>query len=419
MTDDVVVVGGGLEGYIAALTAAQTDPGASVSLVDPDPERFRQASGLVDVLGYIDGEGPLVSPFSALASLPDSHPYSRVGVETVRDALAAFDAVTGEQYAGDSTEENALVPTPTGSVLPATRYPAGMSSGLASDDRKMLLLGFEQVSAFDAYLASDRLAETVPLDVSGVSASFPGTVRASPVATECARRLDENAETDDGVPVREALVDTVRPYLDIEPRVGFPAVLGETTHETIRETLSDRLQAEIFEVPLGAPSLPGVRLGHLLADAAAEAGVSLHRDGDIVGVETEGQVDGVVVDHGEGSETHEGEQFVLATGGLGVGGLTSDRERIREPLFDCHVEQSDRSGWTAAEHLGDHPFASAGVAVDGRLRPLTVQDEPQYDNLRAAGGVLCGANAPAQKAQGGIAVATGYGAGLRAIESAP
>jgi len=50
MDDDVVVVGGGLAGCLAALTAARA--GRSVGLVSRAETTLDRASGLVDVLGY-------------------------------------------------------------------------------------------------------------------------------------------------------------------------------------------------------------------------------------------------------------------------------------------------------------------------------------------------------------------------------
>lgn len=416
MTDDVVVVGGGLEGYLAALSAAQRDPDAAVRLVELSPERFRHESGLVDVLGYRDGL--VTDPLAAVAGLPDTHPYRRVGVDTVRDALDTFDDVTGDQYAGGGTEANALVATPMGNVLPASRYPTGMAPGLVSDDRKLLFVGFEEVSAFDAYLASDRLGDVAPFDTSGVSVSFPVEASDRPVTRAFARQLDENAKTHDGVPVRRALADTVRSYLDIEPRVGFPAVLGESNHEAVRTDLADRLQAEIFEVPLGEPSVPGMRLRRLLVDALDDVGVQFDSETSVVDVETtDDAVEAITVQQGDETATHEAVEFVLATGGLGSGGLTSDRKTVNEPLFGCHVEHpNDRSAWVADAPLDDQPFARFGLDIDGRLRPLSARGDPVYGNLRAAGQVLGGTNAPAEKSQAGIAVATGHAAGVAAVE---
>ncbi len=135
--DDVLVVGGGVAGMTAALAAAET--GASVRLVTKKQSTLRHASGLVDVLGYADGD-LLADPFDAIDDLPADHPYAKVGVEAIRDGLARFDDVTGERYRGEHTDTNALLPTHGGAVKPTARYPASAAAGLASDDRDVLLV---------------------------------------------------------------------------------------------------------------------------------------------------------------------------------------------------------------------------------------------------------------------------------------
>ncbi len=154
--DDVLVIGGGLAGATAALAAAERD--VQVRLVSYKQSTLRNASGLIDVLGYTPaGDGPLVDPFEALETLPEGHPYERVGSEVVRDALSFFDDIAGDAYAGSHTDANALVPTHGGTVKPTARYPTSTAAGLASDDRDTLLVGFETLPDFEAPLAASHL----------------------------------------------------------------------------------------------------------------------------------------------------------------------------------------------------------------------------------------------------------------------
>ncbi|MFP4235511.1 MAG: dihydrodipicolinate synthase family protein, partial [Nitriliruptoraceae bacterium] len=74
---------------------------------------------------------------------------------------------------------------------------------------------------------------------------------------------------------RAALAERVNPKLEGETRVGFPAILGDDEARAVRADLSDRLGAEVFEVPMGPPSLPGLRLEDRLFAALDEAGVSI------------------------------------------------------------------------------------------------------------------------------------------------
>jgi glycerol-3-phosphate dehydrogenase subunit B len=411
---DVLVVGGGIAGCAAALAARES--GAKVRLVSAKQSTLRNASGLVDVLGYTpDGDGPLVDPLAAIADLPEGHPYERVGRGAVEEALDLFDEVV-DWYRGDHTRKNALVPTQAGGVKPTARYPAHTAAGLASDDRDALLVGFEGLVDFDAPLAAAHLdAAGAPFDATGVTVAFPRSLKADAKVTRYATLLDANSEADDGTPLRAALAEAVKPHLDGQERVGFPAVLGEHETSEIRAALGERLGAAVFEVPMGPPSLPGMRLDRALYDAMDEAGVRITTGNPVVDFEGEERIEAVYVEKNGQRIPYAAEEFVLATGGLVGKGIDSDREGVEEPIFDLHVPHpADRYDWFETEAFGDHPFAKFGVDVDRDLRPRTAGGDPAYPNLRAAGGVLGGYDFAAEKSGSGVSLATGYRAGDRA-----
>ncbi|QCC59742.1 glycerol-3-phosphate dehydrogenase subunit GlpB [Natrinema thermotolerans] len=427
--DDVLVVGGGLAGATAALAAAERD--VRVRLVSHKESTLRHASGLIDVLGYTPtGEGPLADPFSALADLPEGHPYERVGAEAVRDALAFFDEIAGEAYAGAHTDANALVPTHGGTVKPTARYPTATAAGLASDDRDALLVGFATLPDFEAPLAAAHLeAAGVPFDARGVTVRFPGIERDDAKVTRYAHLLDrdEPVETAAGESTaRAALVETVRSRLEGESRVGFPAILGDDSADAVRADLADRLGVDVFEVPMGPPSLPGLRLEDLLFDALSDAGVRVTTGVPVVDYETgadgagssgPARIDRVTVDRNGSEVPHSADQYILATGGLVGKGVQSDRERVSEPVFDCHVPHpADRYDWFVDDVFGDQPYARFGLPVDRDLRPLDADDALEFANLRAAGAVLGGYDFAAEKSGSGVSLATGYVAGRRAAE---
>ncbi len=421
--DDVLVIGGGLAGFAAATGAREA--GARVRLVSHKQSTLRHASGLIDVLGYTpDGDGPLVDPFEAIDELPEGHPYERVGLDGISAGLDMFDDAVGDTYLGGHTETNALVPTHGGTVKPTARYPKSASEGLASDDRDALLVGFESLVSFDAPMAAAHMAAAgVPFDTDGVTIEFPGSLRDDAKVTRFAHLLDRNDDvTVDGanVPVRTALAQAVRPHIDGHERVGFPAVLGDDHPGAVRKELAERLDAAVFEVPMGPPSLPGLRLEDVLYEYMREQGVRITTGNPIVDVErVNGTVDHVLADHTGRAVPYRASQYVLATGGLVGKGVDSDREGVYEPVFDCHVPHpSDRYDWFEDGAFDDHPFARFGVPVDTELRPLDASDTVEFENLRAAGGVLGGYDFAAEKSGSGVSLATGYVAGQRAGEQA-
>ncbi|WP_136717163.1 glycerol-3-phosphate dehydrogenase subunit GlpB [Halorientalis salina] len=418
---DVLVVGGGLAGITAAISAAES--GAHVRLVSYKQPTLRHASGLIDVLGYTpDGEGPIVDPFDAVEDLPEGHPYERVGPAAIEAGLDLFDDIAGDTYEGNHTDRNALVPTHGGAVKPTARYPDSTAAGLASDGRDALLVGFERLVGFDAPLAAKHLAAAgAPFDARGVTVEFPVELSADPKVTRFAHLLDQDKPIGGGTRgVRRALAELVNGRLDGEARVGFPAVLGDDHPREVRTDLAEHIGADVFEVPMGPPSLPGIRLEDRLYEALDEAGVSIETGNPVVGFEADGdRVESVVVDRTGNDVPYAAEEYVLATGGLVGKGIDSDREGVEEPVFDCHVAQpSDRYDWFEDEAFGDHRFARFGVDPDRELRPMDAGGTPEFSNLRAAGSVLGNYDFAAEKSGSGVSLATGFHAGRLAGEGA-
>jgi glycerol-3-phosphate dehydrogenase subunit B len=466
--DDVLVIGGGLAGMTAALAAA--NDGASVRVVTNSESTLQQASGLVDVLGYpsphasgSDGsdqqpdddgataQSPVANPFDAVDDLAADHPYRVVGTDALRGGLDVFDDATGDRYRGGHTDRNALVPTVGGTVKPTARYPASVAAGLASDDRGMLLVGFEGDTDVDApRIAAHLRAAGVPYDVAGVTVAFPGDLDGTDQQTRLAHALDVDEDAS-----RRRLAERVKrarkrlgrdddavdggasdrgPALaagDVE-RVGFPAVLGRDRPEQVRAALADHLDADVFELPPAPPSLPGLRLRYRLRDALREAGVAVTTGNPVVDFDVEptgsdaddqaeatDRIATVYADRNASLTPYDPAAVVLATGGLVGGGIDSERDRVYEPVFDCPVEvPEDRYDWSDADAFGPHAFARFGVRIDEDARVLDADGDPLYANLTAAGGVVGGYDAAAEKSASGVSLATGYAAGRTAAATA-
>jgi len=419
----VSVVGGGIAGAVAALSAARHRD-VRVRLLTAGETSLRAASGLVDVLGYVpDGDGPVADPFEALPRLPEEHPYSTVGADAVREGLALFDDVAGDAYAGGGTDRNALVPTHLGTLKPTARYPGTVAPGVASREQRTTLVGFEELTDVDATLAADRLDDTLPYEVWGTAVSLPVDLEGVPETTDLAAALDAAHERDGTREIFERFHDELsRDILmhdGTDRRIGLPATLGVDATEELRAELAATVGSPVFEIPTGPPSVPGQRLERLLRRALESAGVEVLADHRVTGAATAGDIEALTAETPDGERRLETGATVLATGGLVGGGVEGTRETVREPVFDCHVTApEDRAAWAAEAALGDHAFARFGVETDGGLRPLDARGVPEFGTLRAAGSVLGGYDFAAEKSGSGVSVATGYVAGRLAAEDA-
>jgi glycerol-3-phosphate dehydrogenase subunit B len=451
IASDVLVIGGGLAGITAAISAARE--GADVRLVSHKESTLRQASGLIDALGYVpptgpadadptatptagrsgprtdrpDPRGPIADPFDAIEDLPAEHPYRLVGANALREGLALFDEAV-DTYLGAHTDRNAMVPTVGGSVKPTARYPAAVEAGLASDDRPMMIVGFRRRTDFDARQVAAHLeAAGVPFPVAGREIEFPGEFRDDATITRFANALDRDEVLDDD-PARAALAEPVTQVVEDVPhavdRVGFPALLGDDDPADVRAELAERVGADVFEIPMGPPSLPGLRLADELYDALEAAGVRYETGVPVVdselaeagaAIDSVDRVAAAIVDRKGSRVPYEAESIVLATGGLVGKGIESDREAVREPVLGCHVPHpDDRYEWFVDDAFGTHPYARFGVRGDERLRPLGPDSEVQYANVHVAGATLGGADVAREKSASGVSLATGVVAGREA-----
>jgi glycerol-3-phosphate dehydrogenase len=391
---DVVVYGGGLAARLAALAAAQA--GVSVALLTPDSLTPDGLTGMVELLGSLPAEtDPVADPIAAVDSLPDSHPLRIAGPAGVREALDRFDAVVGSALAGRATERNGLVASPVGTPLPVARYPQSFEPGLLSRRADTLLVGFESVPDFPAEFAAETLSNRVPYAVRGATIELCTTAPEEPVR-RLARALDRNERWPGEEPMRSALAQALDRVHEDEARIGLPSILGVEATADIRRELTAQLGAEVFELPIPAPSAAAIRLSDRLDAQLRAHGVEIRQRVEDLGLAGEDRIEALTVQNGP---QYAASQFVLATGGVAAGGLTAGRSGVQEPTFGLPVA-----------HQTDH---RAGLVVDQDWRPRS-DGAICHPNLRAAGSILGGFDPATEHSLAGVAIVTGVQAGLAA-----
>ncbi|MGA7270553.1 MAG: anaerobic glycerol-3-phosphate dehydrogenase subunit B, partial [Acidimicrobiia bacterium] len=257
---DVIVIGGGLAGLVAAWQAARA--GAATALLTKGWGSLAWNAGCIDVLGYHSDGRPVSELRQALDSLVETiedHPYTRIGVDRLRDALAALSelcASAGYPLFGDP-EHNTMLPAGLGGFRPTYLAPETMRAGDLARPDPMLVVGLRGFLDFSPVLVADNLAST-GIEATGLWLDL---------ATIRHRRFVNGtvlAELFEREPFRAEVASALAPHLSGITRVGFPAVLGLGDAPAVVADLSSRLGAEVFEIPTLPPSVPGLRLQAIL-----------------------------------------------------------------------------------------------------------------------------------------------------------
>jgi glycerol-3-phosphate dehydrogenase subunit B len=409
---DTIVIGAGLAGLMGALALA--DAGRRPLVLAKGQGATHWAAGTVDVWGGAGGGASgrgVRDELSGLVAAHPDHPYARVGVAGVEEALARFRALMESArypYVG-SLERNVLLPTALGALRPAALFPATMVAGDSRLGGAVLLAGFRELRDFFPPLAANNLAaQGTP--ARGVYLRLP------PIK----RRLDFNTRTFaqlfDDPAFREDVGRQLRSLRGDATRIGLPAVLGLADPLGVVADLQRLSGAQIFEVPTLPPSVPGMRLFSIFRDAIAQAGGRLQVGSEVLrGIGAAGQLTAVYSEAPARQQEHRANMFLLATGGIAGGGVRTDHTgAVWETALGLPIRAPQSRGeWFSPRFLDEHghPIYQAGVATDQRLRPIDDQGRVVYENVVVAGAALAGADPVRERCYSGLALATGWRAG--------
>lgn len=415
---DVLVIGGGMAGAIAALSASRR--GVSVLVARRSLGATALSSGAIDVAPDPaapsgDLSSQLVDPQKAareVARTRPHHPYA-VLQEKLPRLLEALQ-FAAEQLPGLIAAPraiNALLPSPLGTVKPcAMGQLSQMGADVSSLPATIAVVQLSVNPAFDARIVASGIESAARSLGRKVSAAVLESHYFHSIE-DALRSPHELAELLERPGALEDFAKELRPRLPLGlGMLLLPPVFGRRTPSLVTR-LSELLGGlRCAEILSEAPSVPGLRLQQALDDALArariellEAEVSCNAKAGVFTLAT-----GRVV---------EPNASVLATGKFIGGGIVRD-EHFREPLLNLPVYagsrrvQNEYIGDLLAEDLrGDQQAFRAGVRIDASLRPLGADGLPIHPRLYAAGSVISGYDPAADKTGLGVAIFTGYLAG--------
>jgi glycerol-3-phosphate dehydrogenase subunit B len=358
---------------------------------------------------------------SNLRAAQPRHPYTLLGKGKILSAMGCFQNLTRSNlpYSGDFNS-NTLIPTALGTFHPTCLVPETMKNGNLSFPGHILLLGLEGLKDFSSYLASANL--NLLKERGLVAPIFRAETLAGLGLGGKTINSINLAEAFDDPEFRDRFARRVKPLLKEGEKLGLPAVLGFRSSYQAWADLQKKLEAEIFEIPLPPPSIPGLRLYNFLRDSLQGKGVRTIIGLSVLKPLTEaGKIRAMILGDSRKSPIYRASAFVLATGKFVGGGLDAQRRRVFESLFDLPVQFPGKRGdWFRPQllTLEGQPFNTFGVEVNDNLQPVDTEGKVVYRNLFAAGGILARADSMAEKSGGGIAIATGYAAGRSAAARA-
>ena len=426
---DVLVVGGGLAGAVAALAARRA--GARVALARRAPGATALSSGAIssgtdptELPGaFLGARAGVADSARRLAALRPRHPYAVAGerLDRLEEALA-FAAGELSGVLAPFTGRHRWLPTPYGSFRAAALCQRTMvAADLAEARGTLAVVSLRGHLAWDAGMVAASVVRAAALGAPGVEVArldFPMWEEAALWRPhELARFLERAGAAEDlGAMLRRSLPRGASAAL-------FPPVLGLSTEADVAGRVAAAAGLPVAETLSDVPSVPGLRLQAALEARLLAAGVEV-LGGDL----REGNGPGAPA--GCAGREVLAPSWVLASGRF-VGGGIVRRGTLAEPLMGIPVTAAEAfGGWgahlagrpaaslTHREGRAPQPLLSAGIASDALFRPVDAHGSVIHERLFAAGAVLGGHDQASDGSGLGVAVFTGYLAGQAAAAGA-
>ncbi len=404
---DLIVIGMGLSGLMAAKTAAEA--GQKVLIIGKGMGGLVLFSNSIDVLGFPPMGGPEAMPLREnlmqwILDYPD-HPYGKMGLERIEEALSSFNSLFPPPYTFQAKNgTNSLIPTGAGTFRPTYLIPSTMMRGIALRKKKSLIIGFKGYKDFYAQQLANSFkcrAVTLPL-------SEQPTLEIT--ATHLARWMEQPS-------FREQIAKEVKEKIQDEESIGFPAVLGIKDPMGVRKDLEKRIGLSVFEIPVLPPSIPGIRIFHRFKERLIQRGVTFLLGHSVSKAYLkEKRCERIEVFNPPLLTFYTADRYILATGRFMGGGLKADREKISESIFNLPVTPYEgREKWFGNSFFDEHLIHRVGIPTDSFFRPMDESGKPILKNVWVAGTILAHHNFIKEKSREGIEIATGYWAAKNAI----
>lgn len=415
MKFDTIIIGGGLSGLTCGIRLQKA--GQRCCIVSSGQSAMHFFSGGFDLLCRLPDGTEVHNPLESMEKLPESHPYSVIGMEKVRkyaEEAPKFLESCGIKTTG-SHQRNSWRITPTGERKRTWLTIDGFTS-LSSGNEKMgdkalivNILGYLDFNT--SFLADSFEKNGTGCRLASVRLEEMERLRKNPSemrATNIARVMDRDE-------IWKKAAEQVKDLLEDEDLVVLPAVFG-LSDSTITDKIQEVIGVKTIFIATMPPSVPGIRSQMRLKKEFEKSGGTFLLGDTAVDAERdeEGNISSIGTVNLGDIRLHA-DNFVLASGSFFSKGLIASPENIYEPVFGTDLDSvSDRGLWFDRSFWKRQDYISFGTKTDERLRAsiggITV------GNLYAIGSNLGGSNTLYEGCGGGIALITALAAADTILE---
>lgn len=417
MKYDVLVIGAGFSGLIAAVTAA--DRNKKVAVIAEGKGNLYVATGFIDFLGYYPrmDTKPLKETIWALRELiskEPEHPYAIAGEKTIHDAFTYFNNIMraiGYPYYG-SWEKNRLLPTAVGAIAPTAIVPP-TAKPILETYSKMLIAGFQEQGDFFPFLVAENLKEEIrqfnlPINIEAKELELGVNITSKEINSFDVALLLEKKD------IRTRVIAQLKNVIKPGTLLVIPAILGVHRWEEVMSSFETNLNCPVMEIPTLPPSVMGYRLAEGLLSYLQRKHVDFYWNCEIkkvdIGFEECRGLTAVAVN---GRELNfQAKNYILATGGILGGGIKLGIKEAKERVFNLPVRGD--IGVHDIDFFAKQPYVFTGLKVTPLLQPKDYQGRIVFRNVFITGRNLYGYDPFVEKSGNGVALVTGYLAGVLA-----
>jgi glycerol-3-phosphate dehydrogenase subunit B len=397
MKFDTIIIGGGLAGLTAGIELSRK--GQKCLIVSSGQSALHFFSGSLELCSLSD------NPYDAIASLSAEHPYSKIGVERVKELSAgvkSFFKEVGATFKGQKDANHWRI-TPLGVMkrawLTLDEYATFPSSG-ELPWKKVALLNVDGFLDFHtSYIAAGLAEKGVETVVKAVTMPELERLRNNPTemrSTNIAKTLTGDLLGSFAARINEHAKDV--------DAVLMPAVVGLAGCTEVVK-LKEMVARPLHFLATLPPSVPGIRLQMMLKKHFQKLGGTYMLGDSVVSGEFENGSLKSIRTANHGDVTFEADNFILASGSFFSKGLASTIDGVTEPVFGLDVDSiEERAQWYKRDMFEAQPYMSFGVATDNSFKAK--KDGQTVDNLYAIGSILSGFNAMKDGCGAGVAMLT-------------